>query len=405
VNFFDSEAMELRFYLEDLCCDLCRFEHLTEGIASQDIRIRQDVDLGIPEAFADASVSIPGGRKYFVEVAWGHDAAEIVDRVTTKYGTKTSVSEQAQKLLVVASEGGQGESVLESELRSSVSPHLQVEVWTAAHQRELIRRHFQVDLQDFEHDNLLTLRSVVDSVKGRFAFGEGFTGSAAQTMLMWHLGCWTIERAQKEAKLPLESIMAKGRYHDTAVLIADLSGFSSYVRDSPEDSVVQNALMSFYTKTRREVINCGGMLAQFVGDAVIAVFGVPVCFPDYIEKALECAASIMDIGKCISASWQSHIDRLQTDAGCHTGIALGDVHVVPLRSYSHSQMGLVADAVNMAARLASAAKTDEIVVSNALYQRLGKLSRTRFLETEPIEAKNVGRLRAWRWTHVGPHST
>lgn len=91
MNFYDSEAMELRFYLEDLCCDLCRFEHLAEGIASQDIRIRQDIDLGLPEAFADASVSLPGGRKYFVEVAWGYDPDEIDDRVATKYGTKHSL--------------------------------------------------------------------------------------------------------------------------------------------------------------------------------------------------------------------------------------------------------------------------------------------------------------------------
>lgn len=283
-----------------------------------------------------------------------------------------------------------------------MSPHLQVEVWPASHQRELIRRYFQVELKNFERDDVLSVRSAVERIKGKFAFGESFTGSASQTMLMWHLGCWTIQRVRRDAHLPVESIMAKGLYRDTAVLIADLSGFSSYVRDSPDDSVVQNALTSFYTKTRRAVINCGGMLSQFVGDAVIAVFGVPVCFPDYIEKALECGVSIMDIGKAISTSWQSHIDRVQTATGCHTGIALGNVHIVPLRSYSHSHTGLVADAVNMAARLASVALPGEIVVSNALYRRLGKVSRAHFVETEPIEAKNVGRLHAWRWTNVGP---
>jgi class 3 adenylate cyclase len=396
--------MELRLYLEDLCCDLCRFEHLAEGIPPEEIRIRQEVDLGIPGAFADACISLPGGRKYFVEVALGNDRDEIADRVARYYGLKTCVSEKAQKVRIVVADYDSELSAIESDFRALVSPHLEVEVWTASHLRESILRHFKIELKQFERENLLALRSAVEKIKGTFAYGDGFTGSAAQLILMWHLGCWTIRRVQQEAKLPVEAMMRKGLYRDTAILIADLSGFSGYVRDSPEDSVVQNALASFYTKTRREVINYGSMISQFVGDSVIAVFGVPVLFPDYIERALECGVSIMDIGKSVSASWQSHIDRLQSVSGCHTGIALGDVHIVPLRSYSHSHMGLVADAVNMAARLSAAAQPGDIVVSNAFYQRLGKASRIHFVETDPIEAKNVGRLCAWRWKQVGPNS-
>jgi class 3 adenylate cyclase len=404
VNFYDSEAMQVRLYLEGLCCDLCRFEHLAEGIPAEDVHIRQEVDLGMPGAFASASVSLPGGQNYFLEVVWADDREEMADRIAKSYGSKTCVSEKACKVRLVAADDSVECAALEAELRPRISPHLEVEVWTAPHLRQLILQHFGLESKRFEGEDLLALRSAVARLKGEFAYGESFSGSEAQLMLLWHLGCWTIRRLKQEHNLPVESMMQKGLYQDTAVLIADLSGFSSYVRDSPDDSVVQNALTSFYTKTRREVIDRGGMISQFVGDAVIAVFGVPVRFPNYLDRALECAVSIMDIGKSVSASWQSHIDRLQGVAGCHAGIALGDVHIVPQRPYSHSHMGLVADAVNMAARLSSAAQPGEIVLSNALYQRLGKTSRTHFVETDPIEAKNVGRLRAWRWKQVGPNS-
>jgi len=386
----------LRLYLEDLCCDLCHFEHLSEGIPSQDIRIRREVDLGIPGTFADVSISLPEAKAYFVEIKWAYERQEIVDRIAHKYGSTAPLPEKAQKVRVVASGVDSDLAALESELRARVRPGLEVEVWTESRLRESILRNFRVDVKSFEREDLLALRAEIDRIKGQFAYGDGFTGSAAQATLMWHLGCWTIRRLRQETKLPLESIVRKGLYRDSAILIADLSSFSSYVRDSPDDSVIQNALASFYTKTRREVINCGGMMSQFVGDAVVAVFGVPVCFPDYIEKALECAESIRDIGKSVSLTWQSHIDRLQSAAGCHTGIAVGDLHLVPLRSYSHSHIGIVADAVNMAARLSSAAQPGEIVLSNAFYQRLGKASRMRFAETDPIEAKNVGRLQIWR---------
>jgi class 3 adenylate cyclase len=188
-----------------------------------------------------------------------------------------------------------------------------------------------------------------------------------------------------------------GLYRDVAILVVDLSGFSAYVRDTRDDSVVQTVLTSFYTKARRAVINCGGMLSQFVGDAVIAVFGVPAGSQGYIDQALDSALAIMDIGKSVSNKWQRHIDRLQPVKGCHTGLAVGDMLVVPHRAYSRSHLGIVADSVNMAARLSSVARPGEIVVSNAFYQRLSKPHRGHFAEMEPIEAKNVGRLQSWKW--------
>ncbi len=40
---YDTEAIELRLFMEDLCCDICRFQHLEDGVDPEQIRIRQDV--------------------------------------------------------------------------------------------------------------------------------------------------------------------------------------------------------------------------------------------------------------------------------------------------------------------------------------------------------------------------
>jgi hypothetical protein len=133
---------------------------------------------------------------------------------------------------------------------------LEVEVWTGSHLRELIHHHFQVELKRFDREDLLALRSAIERIKGGFAFGESYRESAAQLMLMWHLGCWTIRRMRLEAGITIESAMRKGLYRDAAVVIADLSGFSSYVRDSPDDSVVQNALESFNGSWERACEAC-----------------------------------------------------------------------------------------------------------------------------------------------------
>ena len=58
-------------------------------------------------------------------------------------------------------------------------------------------------------------------------------------------------------------------------------------------------------------------------------------------------------------------------------------------------MGAVADAINLAARLNDAAGCNEIVVSNMLYQRLPPAARHGFRELAPVDARNIGRVRAW----------
>jgi class 3 adenylate cyclase len=62
-------------------------------------------------------------------------------------------------------------------------------------------------------------------------------------------------------------------------------------------------------------------------------------------------------------------------------------------------MGVIGDSINLADRLNTAAGCDEIVVSNTLYQRLPEILRAEFQEVPPVEAKNIGRIRAWK---LGP---
>ena len=50
----DEAYFELRLFLEETCCNLCRFQHVNEEkIAPESVRIDQEVYLGIPGAFAD----------------------------------------------------------------------------------------------------------------------------------------------------------------------------------------------------------------------------------------------------------------------------------------------------------------------------------------------------------------
>ena len=132
------------------------------------------------------------------------------------------------------------------------------------------------------------------------------------------------------------------------------------------------------------------------GDSVIGLFGVPEATPAYLEQAVQCARGLIDIGASVATEWQRQIDEIQPAAGVHVSMAIGDLQVLSLRPLSRTHMGVIGDSINLAARLNAAAGCDEIVVSDTLYQRLPDPLRAEFEELPPVEAKNIGRIRAWK---------
>ena len=181
--------------------------------------------------------------------------------------------------------------------------------------------------------------------------------------------------------------------------MADFCSYSSYVRDTRDEAVSRRALTSFASMTRHRIVNDSGMLYQFAGDSVVGLFGVPEAPPGYLEQAVECARGLVDIGASVATEWQRQIDQVQPAAGVHVSMALGDLQVLSLRPLSRTHMGVIGDCINLAARLNTVSGCDEIVVSNTFYQRLPDTLRAEFQELPPVEAKNIGRIRAWK---LGP---
>jgi len=78
-------------------------------------------------------------------------------------------------------------------------------------------------------------------------------------------------------------------------------------------------------------------------------------------------------------------------------LAVGDLQIVSLRPFSRMHVGAIGDCINVAARLMSTAGESETVVSNSFYQRIPEEIQGRFSEAAPIEARNIGRIKAWKF--------
>jgi adenylate cyclase len=395
---------ELRLLLEELCCDLCRFEHeARDAINPADVHVDREFALGPPGAFADIRVAPRSLRPYFVEVKYGYSDDTLRRHLKRKYGQPTGAVQAASKIILMIDwEARENRDALAAELTASLCPGLALEIWDENRFRALLQERFQVEVGAMTKEVLLDVRHAIDRAKGLSAFGGAslaeYEHNPLKAELLWHFGFWRLRELRAAGRATPTDILPTGLYRGVAILLADLCSFSSYVRDTPNPEAVRESLTSFYSKSRYQIINAGGMLDKFVGDEVIGFFGLPDRPDNFLQQALVTAKALVSIGESVSQQWQRRIDRLQPSGGLHVGLAIGDLEVVSLRPFSRTHVGAIGDCINMAARLMAVAGPSEIVVSNSFYQGLDEDSQADFETVEPVEAKNVGRIKAWKIT-------
>ncbi len=160
------------------------------------------------------------------------------------------------------------------------------------------------------------------------------------------------------------------------ILFADVTGSTSLGESlDPEDVRV---LMGRYYEHAREVVSSyGGTVEKFIGDAVMAVFGLPVAHDDDAERALAAALALRDATREDPLLGES----FQLRMGVNTG------EVMATTDATRSDFLVSGDPVNVAARLQQNANPDEIIAS----ERTAQAARMAFLFEEPREIQAKGK--------------
>jgi len=162
-----------------------------------------------------------------------------------------------------------------------------------------------------------------------------------------------------------------GRAMDTrrahlAVLFSDLRGFTS-VAEGLEPERVAELLNALFEVLVGCVLRYGGVLDKFLGDGLMALFGAPIDHPDNESRAV-CAA--LDMLRSVS-QLDDEFQRY-TSKPIHMGIGIsaGEVVVGPLGASVRRNYTAIGDPVNVAARLTALARGREIIISEAVRERL-----------------------------------
>ena len=139
------------------------------------------------------------------------------------------------------------------------------------------------------------------------------------------------------------------------IVFCDVTGFTGLGEELDPESL--RAILGRYFSTVSRVLQShGGVVEKFIGDAVMAVFGVPRLHEDDALRAVRAAAGILDELDDLN-------EELERDTGIRIAVRIGvNTGEVVAGDPASGQTMVTGDAVNVAARLEQAATPGEILI-------------------------------------------
>jgi class 3 adenylate cyclase len=177
------------------------------------------------------------------------------------------------------------------------------------------------------------------------------------------------------------------------VVFCDLKGSTSLGEKLDSESL-REVLSAYFSAMRRVLERHGGTVEKYIGDAIMAVFGLPRLHEDdalrAVRAAFEMGTVLKDLNVRLQATWG--VD-LENRIGVNTGeVVAGDT--------ATQQRLATGDTVNVTARLEQAAPGGEVLIGEATF-RLVKDAVT-VEPMEPLELKGKSKpVRAYRLIGVG----
>jgi class 3 adenylate cyclase len=165
------------------------------------------------------------------------------------------------------------------------------------------------------------------------------------------------------------------------VLFVDIRDFAAISENIPASKVLQ-LLNEYYEIIVEIVFKYGGTVDKFIGDAMMVIWGAPVSHSDDTCRAVKAAHAIQTAMLYFNAKRRLLSEQpIEVGVGINTGKLVAG-YVGSSRTMSYSVIG---DTVNIAARLCSAAKPKQILISESTAQHLPDSIETKALN--PIQAK------------------
>ena len=174
----------------------------------------------------------------------------------------------------------------------------------------------------------------------------------------------------------------EGERKYVTALFTDMSGYTAMSeRLDPEE--VKEITSRIFREVSKTVNKYDGFIEKFIGDAVMALFGVPKAHEDDPVRAIKAAREIHDLVSAVSPELEGKIGKhLSMHTGINTGLVVtGEVDM------GKGTHGIAGDTINVAARLSSLAQGDQIIVGPDTYHQAEGYFAFEALEATKVKGK------------------
>lgn len=228
--------------------------------------------------------------------------------------------------------------------------------------------------QDIVH-NLFFTWNLLRVIKHQIAEDIGLSNLPHSRMSSDQI-IYSIENAKWLGHLPLRllqsdigHLMSRASEKESVVMVGDIRKSQDLMTYSSPDKFADH-MLNFITGTRALVDKYGGFFDKFTGDGFIVYFNPEICHvfdPDPIKCFLEFIKSERAFCLNLFDDWKKCVRKLPaTEVGLAMGADFGSIQFRNLKSH----LIAIGEPIVWANRMASVAKSDQVVVNNQLYYKM-----------------------------------
>ena len=166
------------------------------------------------------------------------------------------------------------------------------------------------------------------------------------------------------------------------IFFADIRGYTSFSETKPPEYII-DVLNEYFTQAVEIIINHKGYIDKFIGDAIMAAWGVPIY--SEMEDAIEAVSCAVELQKLIRSPERTFFTGDASDLSVGIGLHTGDLVAGNLGSKQRMDYSVIGDTVNVASRLEGIAGRGEVIITENTRELIG--DRFKMEERKPVEVK------------------
>jgi class 3 adenylate cyclase len=179
-----------------------------------------------------------------------------------------------------------------------------------------------------------------------------------------------------------DKIKLGGDKRDATVFFADIRGYTNFSEGRDPEAIIE-ILNEYFSEAVEHIIKHKGYIDKFIGDCIMAVWGVPMApEEDDAVKAVSCALAIQE---AVRSEKRKFFLKAAAALSIGIGINTGPLVAGNLGSMQRMDYSVIGDTVNLAARLEGVASNGEVIISKTTREQIG--DKFRIEERPAIKVK------------------